>query len=361
MKKLERLLSGMLAAVLMLSLSACGQKADPQPGNSADNPPSSGQQNVSADGWPVLEGDTVTIINAFSGDSTLPHGHSAELFKSLVEEHSNGKILVKNYENNSLGDDATVTESVQTGDVTMAMAVTSVLGNFVPEMAVFDMPMALTDIDGAYALLKDSQFRDILNTACETNGFKLLGMLPTSFRETSSNKAVRSFDDFNGLRIRTLDNKYHRAFWNAIGTSPTTVAFSELYMALEQGVVDAQENPLSTIYTSKFYEQQDYIIKTNHIMFTLCYYTNNNWWNSLDANYQQCILMAMEQALDGTVDFAKEVEENSIAALEAEGVEIVELDDATIEQMKSAASAAYDLVRADLGDEIVDALLDGIQ
>ena len=186
-------------------------------------------------------------------------------------------------------------------------------------------------------------------------------MLPTSFRVTSSNKAVRSIDDFSGIRIRTLDNKYHREFWNALGTSPTTVSFSELYMALEQGVVDAEENPLSTIYSSKFYEQQDYIILTNHIMFTLCYYVNENWWNSLDASYQQCISMAMEEALNSTVDFAAQVEAQSIADLEAEGVEIIQLDEATINEMKEAASSAYDMVRQDLGDEIVDSLLESIK
>lgn len=354
--KMKKLISLALAVILSLSCAACA--SNPEAPDTTPSVPIAPVTNN--DGWPVLTGDTVTIINAYSGDSTLPHGYSSELFKKLVEEHSNGKIIVKNYENNSLGDDATVTESVQSGEVTMAIAVTSVLGNFVPEMAVFDMPMALTDIDAAYSLLKGSEFRNLLNDACEKSGIALLGMLPTSFRETSSNKAVRSFDDFKGLRIRTLDNKYHRAFWNAIGTSPTTVAFSELYMALEQGVVNAQENPLSTIYASKFYEQQDYIIKTNHIMFTLCYYVNKGWWNSLAPEYQECITMAMEQALDSTVDFAKEVEANSISALEATGVEIIELDDTTIGKMKDAAKASYDLVRADLGDEIVDALLTGI-
>lgn len=356
----KKVLSLLLACSIPLFCAACSTQSNQQAGSSASSQGST-STSTGEDGWPVLTGDTITIINAYTGDDTLPHGYSAELFKSLVEEHSGGKIQVQNYENNSLGDDATITESVQTGDVTMAIAATSVLGNFTPEMSVFDMPMALTDIDTAYTMLQDSQLRDMLNQACRDNGFELLGMLPTSFRVTSSNKAVHSIEDFNGIRIRTLDNKYHREFWNALGTSPTTVSFSELYMALEQGVVDAEENPLSTIYSSKFYEQQDYIILTNHIMFTLCYYVNEDWWNSLDPGYQQCITMAMEEALDSTAEFAAEVEAKSISDLEAEGVEIIELDEDTISQMKEAANSSYDLVRKDLGDEIVDTLLESIQ
>ena len=129
----------------------------------------------------------------------------------------------------------------------------------------------------------------------------------------------------------------------------------------DRGVVDAEENHLSTIYSSKFYEQQDYIILTNHIMFTLCYYVNEDWWNSLDPGYQQCITMAMEEALDSTAEFAAEVGAKSISDLEAEGVEIIELDEDTISQMKETANSSYDLVRKDLGDEIVDTLLESIQ
>lgn len=358
----KRYLSMLFVLSLTFGLVACGSSSESVAATSGkETTVAEGKSEEANDEWPTLEGEVITIDNAYSGDSTLPHGHSAELFKALVEEHSNGKIEVNNYENNSMGDDATVTESVQTGDIKMSMAVTSVLGNFVPEMAVFDMPMALTDVDAAYTLLKDSDFRSILDEACSSNGFKLLGMLPTSFRVTSSNKEIRNIEDFSGLRIRTLDNKYHRAFWEALGTSPTTIAFSELYMALEQGVVDAQENPLSTIYSSKFYEQQKYIIETNHIMFILCYYVNQSWWDNLDADYQKCIQLALEKSLDDTMEFAKEVNSNSITQIENEGVEIIKLDESMIEQMKNAAESAYALVRQDLGDEIVDALLNGLK
>ncbi len=359
---MKKIIVVILSLVMAMSLIACGESAPETPQKPVEpQAPENTAGETDNDGWPILIGDTVNIINTFGGDKTVPHGFSADKFKVLVEKHSGGKITVTNYDNNTLGDDASFTEAIQTGEITMGEAVTSVLGNFVDEMGVFDMPMALTDIDVAYEFLKDSEFRSILNDACEDAGFKLLGMLPTSFRETSSNKEIRSFDDFRGLRIRTLDNKYHREFWKAIGTSPTTVAFSELYMALEQGVIDGQENPLSTIYSQKFYEQQKYVVKTNHIMFILCYYVNADWWNGLDADYQKCISMALEQALDETVPFAKDLEMSSISVLEEKGVEIIELDEETIDKLKEAAEAAYTLVRQDLGDDIVDALVNGLK
>ncbi|MCD8077677.1 MAG: TRAP transporter substrate-binding protein [Lachnospiraceae bacterium] len=376
----RRKIALLLAAILVISMTACGSSGSSESTENEssqeettettettaaeDASEAEGTAEASNDSeWPTLpeDGPEIEIINAYSGDNTVPHGYSAELFASLLEEHSGGKIKVTNYDNNSLGDDATVTQSVLSGEVTMTIEATSVLCDFVSAMSAFDMPCALTDVDKAYEVLKDSDFRTLLDEAMEESGFKLIGMCPTSFRETSSNKEIRSFEDFSGIRIRTLDNEYHRAFWTALGASPTTIAYSELYMALEQGVVDAQENPFSTIIVGNFYEQQDYIIKTDHIMFVLCYLVNGDWWDSLEPEYQEMIQMAMEETLDSTMDFAKEVEEEAINTLEEAGLTIIELDEDTKSQMVEAAQDVYDMVRADLGDEIVDALLNAME
>lgn len=108
-----------------------------------------------------------------------------------------------------------------------------------------------------------------LQAAYEADGLKLFGYADSGFRVMTSSKAVRQMSDFSGIKIRTMENPNHIAYWQALGANPTPADFSELYMSLEQGTLDAQENPYDLIVANKLYEPQAYVIETNHLLHTL--------------------------------------------------------------------------------------------
>lgn len=329
----------------------------------ASNQTAAVPQNAGTAELPELpaDGPAVNLIVAYSGTSETTSGKSAASFKQLVEEKSGGKITVTNYDNNQLGSETEVMEGVQTGNITMTIVATSPQVTFIPELAVFDLPNALTDLDAAYTVLNSGEFASNISAAYEKAGFRLLGITPTAFRQMSSNQPVNKLEDFKGIRMRTLENKYHMAYWEALGASPTPVAFTELYMGLQQGLVDAQENPLNSIISTKLYEQQKYIIKTSHIMFIYCYVMNGAFFDNLPAEYQEFLQAAMSEVTSQVLVQSKADEEEAEEFLKENGLEIIEVSDELHNQMVEAAQSVYQMVREDVGDELVDALLDGMQ
>lgn len=302
-------------------------------------------------------GSEVKIILAYSGTNETTSGKSALRFKSLLEEATSGNITVTTYDNNQLGSETETIEGVQAGNITMSIIATSPQVPFIPELAVFDLPNALTDLEAAYTVLSGGGFRDQINIAYEKAGLHLAGITPTAFRQMTSNKPVRTLEDFNGIRIRTMENKYHMAYWTALGASPTPLAFSELYMGLQQGLVDAQENPLNSTISTKLYEQQKYIIKTNHIMFIYCYFINKSFYDGLSVAYQQAIDKAITQTTSEVLAESKKSELDAETKLRANGLEIIEVSEEMRTKMIEAAQGAYQMVRADIGDMLVDAIL----
>lgn len=359
-------------ALLALPLAGCGgSQSSSQPAQSpaaessaaSTEEPAQSEPAATVDGeYPAIpeDGPEVNIILAYSGTNETTSGKSALRFKELVEANSSGKITVTTYDNNQLGSDTETIEGVQAGNITMTIVATSPQVTFIPELAVFDLPNALTDLDAAYAVLSGGAFRDQINAAYEKVGLHLNGITPTAFRQTSSNIAVNALEDFKGIRIRTMENKYHMAYWSALGANPTPLAFNELYMGLQQGLVDAQENPLNSIISTKLYEQQKYIIKTNHIMFIYCYFMNKDFYEGLPAEYQQVLDIAMNTTTAEVLSESKQAELEAEQVLADSGLEIIEVSDEMMAQMVEAAQGAYDMVRADIGDELVDALLNGM-
>jgi len=372
---MKKLLNFALVTVMICSLAGCSGgssgSTDTQasststvaPESTASTEKPSEQDTTLAGEYPAIpdDGEEYNIILAYSGTNETTSGKSALQFKELVEANSNGKITVSLYDNNQLGSETETIEGVQAGNITMSIVATSPQVTFIPELAVFDLPNALTDLDAAYEVLESGDFRDQINAAYDKAGFYLAGITPTAFRQMTSNIPVHSFEDFNGIRIRTMENKYHMAYWSALGTSPTPLAFNELYMGLQQGLVDAQENPLNSIISTKLFEQQKYVIKTNHIMFIYCYFMNKDFYEALPSEYQQVINIAINTTTANVLAESKQAEIDAEQTLKDSGLEIIEVPDDMLAQMVEAAQGAYDMVRADIGDELVDALLSGME
>jgi TRAP-type C4-dicarboxylate transport system substrate-binding protein len=200
-------------------------------------------------------------------------------------------------------------------------------------------------------------FRAKLEEWYDRAGLKLLLFEPIYYRETTTSKPINTVADFGGVKIRTMENEYHMAFWKALGANPTPLSFAELYVALQQGTVDAQENPYEIIWSSKFYEVQKYLINTHHIAFILSININKGIYEGMSDEYKKIIDESMKEASEYLFDLAKAKNDAMLASLKQSGMTIIDPDPALQAELKKAAAETEKLIRKNVGDAVVDEVL----
>lgn len=281
--------------------------------------------------------DTYTIKVASILADNDPETLGLKKFKELVESRSDGKIVVELYPNAQLGSADTYLDTLRQGTIQMASP-GSVMAQLQRLVGAPEMPFLFRDWDHAKAVLTDEKMTDVLTEGMIENlGIRTLGFAPRSFRVISSNKELNNMNDLKGLRIRVPNIPFYIKLAEAIGTSPVALPLTELFSSLEQGVVEAQENPYATIETSKYYEIQDYILETNHIFTTHGWYMNEKFFQSLPQELQQVVINAANEAISYTFDINIEQENNSVQILKDAGIKIVVPDEAFKSQLVEAA------------------------
>ena len=350
MKKSKRLISLTLVLVILaVTLAGCsgGAKDTPAPApTTGEKPAASGEKlafNLALDS----PEDTVTYLFGVK-------------FSELVAEKSGGRIAIDVFSNGQLGGDRESVESLQNGDIAFVVQNTAPQVNFVPELAVFDLPNLFTNAQVARTVL-DGPFFDEIATKYEAKNIKLLGYADQGFRTMTSNKKIEKIEDFQGQKIRTMENPNHLAYWTALGANPTPMAFAEVYIGLQQGTIDAQENPYEVIVSSKFYEQQKYVINTNHILHLLSLISSKTVFDSLSAEDQGIIQEAANEAKIWARDTADSRVADRVEIITSNGAEIVDLSDDLKAEMASRAESAYTLIRTSIGDELVDSVLKAVE
>ena len=304
----KRVLAIFLIAAMVLSVAACGSKSSNEGTKGAG------------------EGAQVKLI--LSNITTDAGENAGDLFCELVEKYSNGEITVEHYPDNILGDDKTVIEQTQIGDIDIAVSSTSPLVNVYPDYYVFDAPYLVLNLDHARAAL-DSEAGTAIRDGIKDAGTGLIGLAwwENGFRNITNNKKeIRLPEDIKGMKIRTMENDVHLAAFKAFGANPTPMAFSELYTAMQQGTVDGQENPMAIIGGNKFYEVQKYISRTEHIYVPFCVVMNEAKFNSLTESQQEAVLKAMEEATAYQLENNVELEDVIVKDCEDAGAKVIELN-----------------------------------
>ena len=281
-------------------------------------------------------------------------------FAELVDEKSDGRIKIDVFSNGQLGGDRELVESAQKGDIAFVVQNTAPQVNFVPELAVFDLPNLFVNADVARKVL-DSEFFDQIAEKYEEHNLKLLGYADQGFRVMSSNKKIETIDDFQGQKIRTMENPNHLDYWKALGANPTPMAFAEVYIGLQQGTIDAQENPYEVVVSSKFYEVQKYVINTNHLLHLLSLISSKSVFESLSPEDQQLIQEAADEAKVWAREQADSRVADRVEIITSNGAEIVELSDELKAEMATKAEGVYTTIRSKIGDELVDSVLKAVE
>lgn len=323
----------LVCSILLLSSAACTKKVDDLAEASQSYP------------WIIATdspADTVTSI-------------FANKFAQEVMRLSDGRIQMQVYENGTLGGDRELLESCMGKDIPFVLQNTAPQVNFMPELCIFDLPVAYTSITKLRETLDDETFIKMINDVYEQKGFRLLGMGDQSFRVMTTNKKIHSIEDFQGQKIRTMENKYHIAFWQSIHANPTPMTFSEVYIGLQQGTIDAQENPYEVIVSGKIYEQQDYIVQTNHLPHLLSLIVNDDFFRSLKKADQQIVLKAAQNAKNYARKQADARVKERLNIITQSGTKVITLEEAMIKDIRKAAANVYEDIHKQAGDAIYQA------
>jgi len=268
----------------------------------------------------------VTIKLGHIAEPVHPYGQGADYFAKKVAEKSNGAIEVKVFPSSQLGGQKELIEGLVYGSIDMALVGTAVLGQFQPQISIFDLPFLFEDRTHAYKSL-DSVGMDI-GKNLEPRGVKLLGYMENGIRHLTNNvHAVKSPADLDGLKIRVMTNKIYIEMMKSLGASPTPMAFGELYTAMQQGVVDGQENPSAHIFTKRFFEVQKYASLTAHAYAPEPVVISMITWNKLNADQQAVVQAAATEAIAWQRDLSTRQDDDYWAKIKATGkMEVLEVD-----------------------------------
>jgi TRAP-type transport system periplasmic protein len=306
--------------------------------------------------WAQAKVDPLTIKFAHAGSSTHPYSVGINLLTPILEKNSGGAVKLQVFCCAQLGSERELAEGVRLGTINMtSVAAEGALPAWVPELQVFGLPFIIRDRDHIYKVL-DGPVGKELERKLSAQGFVVLGWWELGFRNmTSKDKPIRTPDDLKGLKMRVQEAKVWLGLMRALGAIPTPIPFGELYSALQQGVVDGQENPIVTITSMKFYEVQKQIGLTEHTYTALPVLASKKWWDTLKPAQRDVIAASVKEsvplqrkAVGGQVD-------EGIAFLKTQGVTINTVDKAKfMEATKDVPKLTADQVPLEFVQRIRD-------
>lgn len=356
MKKRKNLLVTALAAIMAISCTACGNSATKSSSQSADPVAAAA---ASSDDMPKL-----SISIGHNGNMDSLNEYVAEQVKALLEEKSNGNITVNIYPNSQLGSESDMLTSCQAGDLTFLVSGMHALVNTIPAGAIVDIPFLYDNVDQARTAFSDPTVRELLNADHEKAGLKMVLLADQGFRCLTSNKEITCADDVTGLNIRTLTNSDQVEFWKMLGTNPTPIDFSELYLSLQQGVIDSQENPYNIICDNKLYEVQKYFTNSNHVYHTVNMLIGTETYNALPDVYKDMVTEVCAEVEKMTCEQADKTLEVYKQNLMDNGMTYIDFDQlgSIREDLKGKTEGIVDVVKKTCqDDELVDAYLKAVE
>lgn len=252
--------------------------------------------------------EKVTIKVGHGLVETMPIHQAWVKFQKDLAEKTDGRINVEIYPNQMLGGDRELIEATQMGNIQMTSPSSTPYANFVPEYYLWDVPFLFETRDEVRAFFANDEINEAFNEKSLEIGIRILGICENGFRNVSRNGEGVTPEQYKGLKIRTMENDLHMASWKAIGANPTPMAFGEVYTALQQKTIDAQENPFGQIWDTKFYEVQDTVVETKHAYIPYLMMVNEAFYQALSADDQALINEVMAEVCNYQIDLSEEKE-----------------------------------------------------
>lgn len=270
-----------------------------------------------------------TIMTATANSLTSAHAVTLNKFKEIVEKESNGAIQVKIFLGGSMGDETANVKQLRNEELHIATLFTGNLTPFAPSATVLCLPYLFTSLDEAHAVLENEDFTKMLSAqVVKESNTRPLGWMIGGYRSiTNSKKPIRTMEDLQGIKLRVSPSAIQLAAFRAFGIEPHPMAWSETYNALQQGVIDGQENMYATNRDHKFWEIQKYMTEIHYMLWTGSILASERWFNKLDADTRDLVLRAAVDAQKADWDFASAYEEECKKESIANGMQVIYLDD----------------------------------
>ena len=340
----------LLICSMIFSLAACGKKKT----DSSENQAARQTSRVEQTEVPGQKSTAILKIG-FSTDVSDPRVQSAELFRDLVEEQTQGRIQVELHANGELGSDTELIQGVMGSNLDMTVSSAGNFANYASNVGVSAFPFLFSDFEKAWDFIDGKRQQEIEKDLEEYN-IKVLAHFDNGFRCVTTSKEagpIQSVADMQGLKIRTPENQIVMETLSALGANPHVLGFAQLYDALEQGEYDAQENPIPIIYNHKLYKVQENLAITNHSYDAMLFVIRHDLWEEFAEEDQLIIRASAIEAQQHNRQLIQEQTREYLQKLEKKGMKITYPD---LEEFKEATAKVYDEFSSSYGKELMESL-----
>ena len=300
------------------------------------------------------DGEIVIKFSHVTNTDKHPKGIAASLLQERVNEEMNGKACMEVYPQSTLYNDDQVLEAILQGDVQMAAPSLSKFEQFTKQFRIFDLPFMFANVDAVDAF-QASETGQAMKESMTRRGLLGLEFWHNGMKQMSADVPLMSPSDANGLKFRVQNSDVLKAQMAALGGSPQPMAFSEVYGALQTGVVDGQENTWSNIYGQKFFEVQDGITETNHGIIDYLVVTGVDWWDSLDGDVRDQLATILSEVTATRNGESTRVNEEAKQAIIDAGGTVRSLTPEQRAEWVAVMKPVWDEFKDDVGQENIDA------
>lgn len=300
------------------------------------------------------DGEIVVKFAHVTNTDKHPKGIAASLLEQRVNDEMNGTMCMEVYPNSTLYNDNKVLEAMLQGDVQLAAPSLSKFEKFTKQFRLFDLPFMFKNVDAVDAFQASADGQAMLDSM-QRRGLQGLAFWHNGMKQMSANKPLIEPTDANGLKFRVQNSDVLKAQMAALGGSPQPMAFSEVYGALQTGVVDGQENTWSNIYGQKFFEVQDGTTETNHGIIDYLVVTNVDWWESLDADVREQLDTILREVTEARNAESTKVNEEAKQAIIDAGGTVRTLTPEQRAMWVDAMKPVWEQFKDDVGQDNIDA------
>jgi len=303
----------------------------------------------------VFAADPILIKFSHVVAENTPKGQMANKFKALVEEKTDGKVVVEVYPNSQLFGDDKVLEAMLLGDVQLAAPALSKFSRYTDVLALYDLPFLFKDLDAVDRFQQSEKGQAMLDSISR-RGLIGLGYLHNGMKQLSADEPLRVPEDAAGLKFRIMSSEVLEAQFEALDAAPLKKPFSEVFTLLQTRAIDGQENTWSNIYSKKFFEVQPYITESNHGLLDYMIVTSKQFWSGLPDEQRRQVKEALDEALAyGNAVAREKAIEDKIKIAESGRTEIIELTPEQRELWVEAMQPVWKKFEDEIGADLIEA------
>lgn len=351
---MKKIFAFVLSLAMILSLAACGGKTSTPASSGSESSATESSKPADNANYPTAE-KPITLKLGHVGPPKSSLQIAAEAIAADVLEKTGGAVVIEVYPQSQLGDSVVMLDGLSNGTLEMAMIGCNEIATMLPDFYVFCLPFLFSSLDEFITVARDSEVTAKANDITNTKGITLIGFPTGECRGYSNTQhAVHSPADIAGQKVRIQAGSIYVDTFEALGAVPSTMAFSEVYSALQQGVIQAEDNGADMLTKMKFAEVEKYHTMLNHMVQSNPLLISTEVWNKLSPDQQAAIREAEAAWGDNYLNFMKDQLAVSVQAAKDAGVEIVELSDSEFQAFKDATSSVYDTYVPQIDSSVYD-------